>query len=436
MFLRALLIALIVYIPEQLHFPRDLGLKGVNVFNLLLIFALIAMMTVPKIKGDRAPIRGPIFFYYLVLTVSLIVGLANDSTYMVEDITLYKTAISYSLFYFIFYYTVQDKKTIRILMVAIMGVVFLMSIEALREALDYGLESGKRVSAAFGDSQAAANYAGVFFAIFVPMAMSIALFHKKLSLRMAGISLWGLGLMSVFYTLSRTALAAVGATTILLWTVRNKLFGIIVAIIAINYTIWAPTVVQQRIETTEVSDTYGQKKLEASAESRIYLWEGGWEIIKDSPFGIGFNNFHRQIGPHLPTWIAARDAHNHLILITAESGFQGGLAYILLMFGFYSIGRRLLRHQDDPEARALGYGYVMCVTGLILGNVYNSLFYSGEVMGNFWIMTGLMARYAYLLEQDTETVQEVQDVHQTQPEFTAPTVGRESSRASRRVAAK
>ena len=51
MFLRALLIALIVYIPEQLHFPRDLGLKGVNVFNLLLIFALIAMMTVPKIKG-------------------------------------------------------------------------------------------------------------------------------------------------------------------------------------------------------------------------------------------------------------------------------------------------------------------------------------------------------------------------------------------------
>ena len=433
MFLRALLICLIVYVPEQLHFPRELGLKGLNVFNILLIMALLAMMTYPKINGDRAPIRGRIFFYYVVLTISLVVGLTYNSAHMVEDITLYKTAISYSLLYFVFYHTVQDKKTIRMLMVVIMGVVFLMSLEAMHEALDYGLDSGKRVSAAFGNSQAAANYAGVFFAIFVPMAMSLALFHRELRIRMAGISVWVLGLMAVFYTLSRTALAAVAATTVLLWIVRNKFFGILVAILVINYSIWAPTVVQQRIETTEVSGAYGEKKLEASAESRIYLWEGGWEIIKDSPFGIGFNNFHRQIGPHLPTWIIARDAHNHLILITAEAGFQGGLAYILLMLGFYSIGLRLLRHRDDPEARALGYGYVMCVTGLILGNVYNSFLYSGELMGNFWILSGLMARYAYLLEQDAEATEETQTLP-VKAEFETQPVKRGSDRASRQVA--
>ncbi|KPK66691.1 MAG: hypothetical protein AMJ84_14415 [Acidithiobacillales bacterium SM23_46] len=42
----------------------------------------------------------------------------------------------------------------------------------------------------------------------------------------------------------------------------------------------------------------------------------------------------------------------------------------------------------------------MCVTGLIMGNLYNSLIYSGEVMGNFWILTALMARYRDFAERE------------------------------------
>lgn len=402
MFIRVLLIALIVYVPNQLHFPAELGIKGLNVFNILLLIALGAMLAANREKGDRAPLRGRIFFYFFVLTMALVIGIARNPGHLGDDLTIYKTAISYCLLYFVAYHAVRDKETIRILMTVIMVVVFLMSIEALREALDYGLESGKRVAAAFGDTQAAANYAGVFFAIFVPMAMSIGLFHGRLRVRMAGVMVWGLGLVAVFYTLSRTALAAVAATTVLLWIVRNKVVGIMVLVLVVNYTLWAPTVVQQRIESTTEETDYGEKKLEESADSRFYLWSGGWEIIKSAPYGIGLNQFQREIGPHLPSWILARDAHNHLILITAEAGIQGGLAYILLMLGFYSLGLRVLRHRQESEARALGYGYVMCVTGLLLGNVYNSLFYSGEIMGNFWIMTGLMARYGFLLEQESE----------------------------------
>ena len=432
MFIRILLITLIVYIPNQLHFPSELGIKGLNVFNILLLVSLGTMMSARKDRWDRAPLRGRILFYFAILTLALVIGLARNSAYLGEDLTLYKTAISYCLLYFVAYHTVHEKQTIRILMLVMMGVVFLMSIEALREALDYGLDSGKRVAAAFGDTQAAANYAGVFFAIFVPMGMSLALFNRQFRIKMAGLAVWGFGLIAVFYTLSRTALAAVAATTVLLWLVRNKFLGILVLILAINYAIWAPAVVQQRIEsTTQVSD-YGEEKLEESAESRFYLWNGGWEIIKAAPYGIGLNQFHREIGPHLPPWIIARDAHNHLILITAEAGILGGFAYLLLMFGFYSVGLRVLRFRDDPEARAFGYGYVMCVTGLILGNIYNSLFYSGEVMGNFWIMTGLMTRYAYLLERDAEAEKEATTVP-GEPEQDTVSAGHGDDQSSRPV---
>jgi O-antigen ligase len=126
-------------------------------------------------------------------------------------------------------------------------------------------------------------------------------------------------------------------------------------------------------------------------------------MIKDSPYGIGLHNFHREIEPHLPPWIIARDAHNHFVLITTEAGFQGGIVFVLLLLGFYGLGFRLWRSAGgDPDARVLGIGYVMAVTGLILGNLYNSLFYSGEIMGNFWLMTGLVARYVALLETEAE----------------------------------
>lgn len=407
MFLKAFLIALVVYVPEQLHFPTDLGLKGLNVFNVLLLIALIAAMAHKHEGSTPAPLRGRIFLYYLVMTIAFFVGISRQPDFFLEDVTHFKTVITYSLLYFVGYHGVDDKSTIRTLMIAILGVVFLMSVEVVREALDYGLDSGKRAAGAFGDTQASANYAGVFFAIFLPVLLSVAVFYKERLMRLAAAGAYGLGVIAVFYTFSRTALAAVAVTAVLIALVRNRAFGIVAVILVANYALWAPDVVQQRIDsTTEVTDT-GDEKLESSTESRFYLWEGGWEMIKDSPYGIGLHNFHREIEPHLPTWIIARDAHNHFVLITAEAGFQGGIVFVLLLLGFYLLGFRLWRSAgEDPDARVLGIGYVMAVTGLILGNLYNSLFYSGEIMGNFWLMTGLVARYVALLETEAENKRE------------------------------
>jgi O-antigen ligase len=406
-FLKALLIALVVYVPNQLHFPSDLGLKGLNVFNVLLLIALVAVMAHKREGSVPTPLRGRILLYYLVMTIAFFVGISRQPDFFLEDVTHFKTVITYSLLYFIGYHGVDDKSTIRTLMTVILGVVFLMSVEVLREAIAYGLDSGKRAAGAFGDTQAAANYAGVFFAIFLPVALSVAVFYRERLVQLAAAGTYALGVIAVFYTFSRTALAAVAVTTVLIAVVRNKAFGIVALVLLVNYALWAPDVVQQRIEsTTEVTET-GEEKLEGSAESRFYLWEGGWEMIKDSPYGIGLHNFHREIEPHLPPWIIARDAHNHFVLITTEAGVQGGVVFVLLLFGFYLLGFRLWRRAGgDPEARVLGIGYVMAVTGLILGNLYNSLFYSGEVMGNFWLMTGLVARYVVLLETEAENERE------------------------------
>jgi O-antigen ligase len=409
-FLKALLIGLIVYIPNQLHFPSDLGVKGLNVFNVLLLISWGAMVVHRKGQWDRVPLRGRIYLYYAALTLALLIGLAANSEYLVDDLTHFKTAITYSLLYLVFFHTVDDKHTVRLLITAVLGVVFLMSVEVLREVLAYGLDSGKRASGAFGHTLAAANYAGVFFAIFLPMAMAIAIFHRERILRLAGLMVFGFGAFSVFYTFSRAALAAVAVTSVLLCLMRSRVIGVGILILVINYALWAPEVVQRRIESTTETTQAGDEKLEASSESRFFLWSGGWEMIKERPYGVGLHQFHRMIEPHLPTWIIARDAHNHFVLITTEAGIQGGIIFVALLLGFYTLGMRMLRFRENPEARALGFGYIMSVTGLILGNLTHSFFYSGELMGNFWIMSALIARYLVLVERETESVPETTSV--------------------------
>lgn len=400
MYLKALLIGLIVYIPNQLHLPTDLGIKGLNVFNVLFLFALAAVVVHRNGQWERAPLRGRIYSYYAVLALALLIGILMNPDYLGNDLTHFKTIIFYSLLYFIFFHAVDDKRTVRLFLTAVLGVVFLISIEALREALSYGLGSGKRVSAAFGHTLDASNYAGAFFSIFLPMAMAIAIFHRERILRLAGLSVFGLGVIGLFYTFSRAALAAVAVTTVLLWMARSRAFGIILLILVVNYSLWAPDVVQQRIDSTTVTTAAGEEKLEDSTESRFYIWSGGWEMIKEKPYGVGLHQFHRLIEPHLPSWIIARDAHNQFVLITAEAGLQGGIVFVVLLLGFYTLGLRLIRFRENAEARAFGFGYIMSVTGLILGNLSHSFFYHGEVMGNFWIMSALVARYLVILERE------------------------------------
>jgi len=87
------------------------------------------------------------------------------------------------------------------------------------------------------------------------------------------------------------------------------------------------------------------------------------------------------------------DAHNSFVLMTAEAGVQGLLAFVVVLVGLMGLAVRLIRAARDDEARALAYGYAVSVVCLVLGNLYGSAFFSGEVMGNFWALSGLVARH-------------------------------------------
>ena len=135
-------------------------------------------------------------------------------------------------------------------------------------------------------------------------------------------------------------------------------------------------------------------------ESRFVLWEGAWQLMQGNPFGLGLNHFKREIGS--VSDLREMDAHNHFVLIATETGFIGLAAMLLIIFGLFRLGGKLRREAPEEEAQLLGTSLMFAVIAMALGNVYGSRFLDGDVMGNFWILAALVARYRTLREEGSE----------------------------------
>jgi hypothetical protein len=404
MTLRVLLAAMIIYLPNQLRFPPLIELKGLNALNLLFIAALILMMRKGLKANAPTPMKGPIVFAFVMVTWALTVGLAADSSQWVNDVTQWKTYLFYPLLFFLFYHVASDKQEIRWMFALVMFVAFVACVQAVRQGFDYGIgnyNETHRASGPFGVDYHDANRAAAFYSIFVPMFLVVALFipSKSRLLKMAAAAAYGVGVMAVFFTYSRQAFFILALTTSLAAVRRSTVIAILAGLAIVNYQAWAPEGVSDRIAMTDTSEFEGERKLDESTESRFILWEGATMLIADAPWGIGLNQFKRRIGQHVPPGLAGYDAHNNYVLFATEGSPVAALALVLLLLRMLWLGWRMHR-DDDAETRMYGLCYVVAVIGVITSNIYGSRFFDGDVMGNFWILSGLIARHLVIRRQE------------------------------------
>lgn len=276
---------------------------------------------------------------------------------------------------------------------AILVVAFVASVEAIREGLDYGLANyvtTHRASGPFGHTYANANRAGVFYATFLPLFLSMMLLRRsRKRVALAGLIGAACVIFAIFVTYSRQAYLIAAAAVFVLGTKRSVLVGVLIVVLIASWAAWAPEAAVERLEMTYVEQESGEVELEVSAESRLIIWRQAFAMIRKYPLGVGLNRFSREMGEYGD--LSDRDAHNSYVLITAEAGFQGLIALVLVFAGLLGLGVRLVRRARNEETRALGYGYTVAVACMIVGNFYGSPLFYGEVMGNFWALSGLVA---------------------------------------------
>lgn len=402
-----MLAVLIVYTPNQLHFPTSLGIMGVNVFNILMLLAFLTLALRPPEQRREPPPPVPpmtrvLLCYYGVLAFALAMAWLRGSAHPIEDAVAFKTLVSYSLLYFLAYYSVRTERQINVLIVLTMLVYLGAAGEAIMQGIEYGLNDfthEERASGPFGIGAGNSNFAGVFYAIFATFCLSIALLGKgrvPFRWRVLALLAYVIGCLAIIATFSRQAMLIVAVTTMLLALRRNPLIALGVITVMLAYPLWAPEGVVQRIEMTQQRTLTGQEVLESSAASRYELWRAGVEITLRNPLGVGINQFQHEVEPLIPKWIEARDAQNMYLRFAAEAGIQGLLVFLAVLYAFFRLGTWLARVDHPPVARVYGLAACMAVVAIVLGNIFSSTFAFGEIMANAWVLFGLLARAAVM----------------------------------------
>ena len=401
--LRLLLWFQIVFTVYELHFPLETGVMGLNMVNLLFLATLVALL----LHGERdsvqtrAILRGALISFFLILGCAFLVAEVRAPRNTQEDITYLKSAVFYPLLYFMYLHSRQDLKNTRWMIMFVLVVAAIAGVQAVRQGLDYGIGEyveSHRASGPFGTNYAMANRAGVYYAMFLPMFLAIALLLRKQRLRrIAAVGAIAILSLAILFTYSRQSYFIALVATAVLFARRSVFLAAVLAVTLVALSGYLPDSVTERVAETHQSATVGGDKFDVSTESRWEIWNGATHMWAQYPLGVGLNRFQTVIGDFTPTY-AGYDAHNFYVLTMSECGVLGLLILLWLIRRLFSLASMLRRHAapEDSEASAWALGFSVVVLCMALGNLYGSPFLEGSVMGDFWILCGLLERYAHL----------------------------------------
>jgi O-antigen ligase len=411
MLLRALLFVDLLFVVNQVHFPWETGIPGVAPANILMLLTLLAMAVKKDELADVPPrMVKPFGWFFASLVVAFLWAQLRASANLLDDLTYLKNALFFPLFYFVFLKCRQDRRTTRWLVIWIMVIAAVAGLEAIREGFDYGFgkyNPMRRASGPFGVDWHNANRAGVFYAMFMPMFVALALFSKRRRFwRIAAIGGAALLAGGALFTYSRQAYFLILLAVAVLLVRKSVVAAVAIGALLVALAGYLPDSVFQRVDETSQGES-ARQDVDESTASRWEIWAGAMAMFADHPLGVGLNRFKREIGGY--SQHKGYDAHNFYVLTLAEAGPHGLLALLYLMGSLFFGLAAFIRHRvppEDPEANALAIGFTVCTVCMALGAIYGSPTLEGAVMAPYWALCGLLERYVHLDQPAAATAAE------------------------------
>lgn len=412
--LRLLLACAIILLPNAMYVAIGAGIPGLNFSNLLFLVLLGALAVSPK---DSMPaVRGtgyltpPLLLLFIALGFAFLITQIEGSTDPLADATRLKNAIFYPLFYFVYRRSRMNLRGTRQLILLVLIVAVGAGLQAIAQGMQYGFGhfvETQRAAGPFGDITMA-NRAGAFYAMFLPMLAAIAVVFQRKAIRVTALVGCVLLATAILFTYSRQAylIALVGMLVLLMH--RSVLAAILAGALLLGSVTLFPQSVVERVQSTRQVTAAGTTAVDPSTGRRMEIWDGALAMWSDHPAGVGLGRFSSTIGEY--SRHSGRDAHNTFILVLAEAGPLALAAMLWLLWRLWRLALRIGRAApiNDVETRALALGFKVAVLSMALSNVFGSAFFHGLIMANFWVLCGLLERYAALKTQaaESELVQE------------------------------
>jgi putative inorganic carbon (HCO3(-)) transporter len=133
--------------------------------------------------------------------------------------------------------------------------------------------------------------------------------------------------------------------------------------------------------------------LESSSATRIKIWRGAIDMIKDYPmWGVGYGAFPAFVPKYTSGAVGQMDAHNSYLLIAAEMGIPTLLVFLVVLAMIMYYTRWLYHHAQDRALKAMALGFLAGLSALSVANMFGSRMDAQEIAGYFWILAGLVMR--------------------------------------------
>ena len=88
------------------------------------------------------------------------------------------------------------------------------------------------------------------------------------------------------------------------------------------------------------------------------------------------------------------------ILIGAEMGIPALLVFLLLLLLMILNARKLYSVTNDKFFKALALGFIGCLGGIVVANMFGGRLDSQEVSSYFWILSALIFKALYIENQE------------------------------------
>jgi len=371
-----LLVAVVAAIPLA-ALPVTIGSVQLPLTEILLALAVVSAVT-SRLRGkerDDAPHlqkreMWPVAMFLLAALLSMLVteyprqSLRELRLLIVEPVVLYVLLRAAPL----------DATWVRRAVTAFVGVIAVLAIVALGLAIfGRGLTEAEGVQRLKG-LYPSPNHFALILGRAIPFSLALALAGGRRWSRYAVITvILALALTSTFS--GGGWMGTAGAVLAVVWMTRGTRLAI--GLLALGGVLAGVALTVLRVEriASRLDPTRGTGFI------RIKLWEASLAMLRDHPIlGIGLDNFlYRYQQDYLPSDAAAEPnlshPHNWALNFWLSLGLLGFAAVLWLLVQFAAGIRNILKHSEDPVARALAIGAAgSMVNFLVHGFVDNSYF--------------------------------------------------------------
>lgn len=118
--------------------------------------------------------------------------------------------------------------------------------------------------------------------------------------------------------------------------------------------------------------------------------------------GVGFDVIHER-----GLKVGFKDTHNIYMKTLAEQGMLGFVLFMSLLIVGFKSGWRLFSRTDDGFLKGVGLGFMACVIGMAVTNLFGDRWTFLQIGGYFWVFMGLTARGLLLAGNEQESGQEI-----------------------------